>query len=446
MPTDLSVTQDQQQPAVSGAADKSPVKRNGGIGCIVAQRLGVGRRNGGSACGRQRPAIAAFPQIVAHRSRTRDPSFSRLQGYGSMPSRTAPSATSRPVARSETRRRGFHKAASWGGIALALAATYVFFGSSPAGTKAALGSFPPLVIMTVRGFLAGAVLTVWALASGAQRPDVRRLVSSFLVGTLILALGAGIGTIGQQTVASGVVGVLSAMMPLITACLGYLLFRERPAKQALIGLIIGFVGIGLLLRPGSNLNMFGVMLVVVAQIFWALGAVLAPRLLLPEDPRLAAGLELLGGSGILLIASAVWGEFHTLRLAAVSSSSWLGLGWLVLTAIGGFTAYGFLAKRVSSCVSTTFAYVNPVVAVGLGWLLFSEPVTVRMLVATAVVVTGVCLIVSAGGSEPEQRRHHPMTSGHGHTRQQSLNEPRRDQRVRASSLINEDPLTEDVHG
>src|SRR3954447_20885312 len=359
MPTDLSVTQDQQQPAVSGAADKSPVKRNGGIGCIVAQRLGVGRRNGGSACGRQRPAIAAFPQIVAHRSRTRDPSFSRLQGYGSMPSRTVPSLTSGPTARSETGRRGFHKATSWGGIALALAATYVFFGSSPAGTKAALGSFPPLVIMTVRGFLAGAVLTVWALASGAQRPDVRRLVSSFLVGTLILALGAGIGTIGQQTVASGVVGVLSAMMPLITACLGYLLFRERPARQALTGLVIGFAGIALLLRPGFNLDMVGVMLVVAAQLSWALGAVLAPRLRLPEDPRLAAGLELLGGSCMLLVASLAWGEVGSLHLDVVSRPAWIGLGWLVLTGVGGFTAYGFLAKRVGTSISTTFAYVNP---------------------------------------------------------------------------------------
>src|SRR4051812_4896148 len=322
-----------------------------------------------------RPDIAAFPQIVAHRSRTRDPSFSRLQGYGSMPSRTVPSLTSGPTARSEMRRRGLHKAASWGSIALALAATYVFFGSSPAGTKAALGSFPPLVIMTVRGCLAGAVLTVWALASGAQRPDVRRLLSSFLVGTLILALGAGIGTIGQQTVASGVVGVLSAMMPLITACLGYLLFRERPAKQALVGLIIGFAGIGLLLRPGSNLDLLGVALVAAAQIAWALGAVLAPRLPLPEDPRLAAGLELLGGSGILMIASATWGEFHTLRLEAVSSSSWLGLGWLVLTAIGGFTAYGVLAKSASSSGSPTFAYVKPLVAGRFGGGAFFGTVT-----------------------------------------------------------------------
>lgn len=338
-----------------------------------------------------------------------------------MSSRITPllSSASKSTALSGTRRDRLRKAASWGSIALALAATYVCFGSSPAGTKAALGAFPPLMIMTLRGCLAGAVLTVWALRTGAQRPDMRQLRSSFLIGTLILALGAGVGTVGQQTVASSVVGVLSAMMPLLAACLGYLLFREKPAKQALVGLVIGFAGIGLLLRPGSDLDLFGVMLVVAAQASWALGATLAPRLRLPEDPRLAAGLELLGGSGVLLIASAAFGEFSNLQLEAASRASWLGLGWLVLTAIGGFTAYGFLAKRVSTSISTTFAYVNPVVAVGLGWLLFSEPLTVWMMVATAVIVVGVFLIVSAGGPEPERRHHHhPMTSGYGHSRRQ----------------------------
>src|SRR5215218_930591 len=338
-----------------------------------------------------------------------------------MSSRTTPllPPASQSTTLSGTRRDRLRKAASWGSIALALAATYVCFGSSPAGTKAALGAFPPLMIMTLRGCVAGAVLTIWALWTGAQRPDMRQLRSSLLIGTLILALGAGVGTVGQQTVASGVVGVLSAMMPLIAACLGYLLFREKPAKQALVGLVIGFTGIGLLLRTGSDLDLFGVMLVVAAQVSWALGATLAPRLRLPEDPRLAAGLELLGGSGVLLIASAAFGEFSNLQLEAVSRASWLGLGWLVLTAIGGFTAYGFLAKRVSTSISTTFAYVNPVVAVGLGWLLFSEPLTVWMMVATAVVVVGVFLIVSAGGPEPERRyHHHPMTSGYGHARQQ----------------------------
>ncbi len=322
--------------------------------------------------------------------------------------------TGPPVA---SRRERLRKAANWGSIVLALIATYVCFGSSPAGTKAALGSFPPLIIMTVRGCVAGAMLTAWALWSGAQRPNARRVLSSFLIGTLILALGAGVGTVGQRTVASGVVGVLSAMMPLIAACLGYLLFREKPPKRALVGLVIGFAGIGLLLRPGSNLDLFGVMLVVAAQVAWATGAVLAPRLQLPADPRLAAGLELLSGSCVLLIASAALGEFHGLRLQAVSRASWAGLGWLTLTAVGGFTAYGFLAKHVSSSMSTTFAYVNPVVAVGLGWLLFREPLTMRMAIASAVVVLGVFLIVSAGGPEPERPTRHPMTSGYGHARQ-----------------------------
>ena len=209
-------------------------------------------------------------------------------------------------------------------------------------------------------------------------------------------------------------------MPLIAACLGFLLFREKPAKRALAGLVVGFAGIGLLLRPGSDLDMFGVALLIVAQVAWALGAVLAPRLRLPEDPRLAPGLELLGGTVVLLAAGLALHAFSGLNLQAVSWSSWFGLGWLVFTAVGGFTAYGFLAKRVSTSISTTFAYVNPVVAVGLGAFLFAEPLTARMMVTTVVVVVGVFLIVTAPGPEkPDRRVHHPITSGHGHVRRVS---------------------------
>ncbi len=315
--------------------------------------------------------------------------------------------------RSGRHRERLRKASNWASVALALGATYACFGSSPAGTKAALGSLPPLLIMGVRGCVAGAVLSGWALWAGAERPGPRRLASSLLVGTLILALGSGVGTIGQRTVPSGVVGVLSAAMPLLAACLGYALFRERLARRAMVGLAVGFAGLALLLRPGSALDPLGVALVIAAQVAWALGAVLAPRLRLPADPRLAAGLELLGGGCVLLIAGAVSGNFSHFRLQAVSQSSWLGLGWLVLTAVGGFSAYGFLVRRVPTSVSTTFSYVNPVVAVGLGWILFGEPVTVRMVVATVVLIAGVFLIVSAERPEPARHTHHPLTSGHG---------------------------------
>jgi drug/metabolite transporter (DMT)-like permease len=310
-------------------------------------------------------------------------------------------------------RERLRRATNWAGVALALGATYACFGSSPAGTKAALGSLPPLLIMGVRGCVAGAVLSAWALWTGAERPGRRRLASSFLIGTLILALGAGVGTVGQRTVPSGVVGVLSAAMPLLAACLAYGLFRERLARRALAGLAVGFAGVALLLRPGSALDPLGVSLVIAAQLAWALGAVLAPRLRLPADPRLAAGLELLGGGCVLLVAGTAGGQFSHLHLQAVSRASWLGLGWLVLTAVGGFSAYGFLVKRVPTSVSTTFSYVNPVVAIGLGWLLFSEPVTARMLVATVVLIVGVFLIVSAEKPEPARHAHHPLTSGHG---------------------------------
>jgi drug/metabolite transporter (DMT)-like permease len=301
-------------------------------------------------------------------------------------------------------------------VMLALGATYLSFGSGPAGARAALDGLPPFVLVGIRGVAAGSVLVAWSLATGAQQPGRRQWLASAGIGILILALGAGLGTAGQRTVPSGVAGVMSALLPIFAAGLGYLLFRERPPRRALLGLAIGVAGLGLLLRPGAGFDLFGVALLVAWQFAWALGAELAPRVGLPEDPRLAAGAELLCGGAALLVAASLLGGFGGLELGAVSLQAWFGLSWLMLTAVVGFTAYGFLARTVAPSVATTFSYVNPVIAVALGWMLFGEPLTTRMLLATAAVVTGVCLIVSAKSEAPPRLRH-PLTSGHGHRAQ-----------------------------
>jgi drug/metabolite transporter (DMT)-like permease len=298
-------------------------------------------------------------------------------------------------------------------VLAALGATYVFFGSGPAGAKAALAGLPPYALVGVRGMVAGALLLVWAIKSGAAAPTRKQVLPSVAIGILILALGAGCSTAGQRTVPSGTAGVLSALLPLIAACLGYLLFRESLPKRAIFGLVVGFAGVGLLVRPGSGFDLSGLALLVTGQSCWAMGAVLAPRFALPDDPRVAAGVELLGGGTVVLVASVLLGEFGTLQLGVVPLHSWMGFGWLVVSAVGGFTAYGFLAQTVASSIATTFSYVNPVIALGLGWLLFGEPVTVWMLAATAVIVVGVCLIVSTKCATPARARH-PLTSGHGH--------------------------------
>ncbi len=345
-----------------------------------------------------------------------------LRRCGAVPDRAAnsPSSPENLLAAAEagegapgdTAPRSWLRSLDWG-VMLALAATYISFGSGPAGARAALASLPPLALVAVRGLLAGAILLAWAIKSGAQPPSRQQWLPSVAIGILILALGAGSATAGQRSIPSGVAGVLSAMLPLIAACLGYALFRESVPRRAVLGLVVGFAGLGLLLRPGSNLDSFGVALVVAGQVSWAFGAVLAPRFRLPDDPRVAAGVELLGGAAVLLIAAVILRDFEGLELGAVSMQSWLGLGWLTLSAVVGFTAYGFLAKTVSPSVATTFSYVNPTVAVALGWLLFGEPVSTRMLLATAVIVAGVCLIVSTRTQAPSRVRH-PLTSGHGH--------------------------------
>lgn len=298
-------------------------------------------------------------------------------------------------------------------IPLALGATYLFFGSGAAATKAGLMSLPPLGMAATRALIAGSLLLIWGLRTGGERPSRRQLIRGAGIGVLMLALGAGSSTLGQRTVPSGIAGVLSALMPLLAACLSYVLFREKLARKAVIGLAIGFAGVGLLLRPGSDLDAFGLMLIAFGQVSWALGAVLAPRAGLPDDPRVAAGTELLGGAAVLLVGATFMGDFGRVDLAAFKLQSWAGFGWLILSAVAGFTAYGYLAGRVSCAVATTFSYVNPVIAMFLGWLLFGEPVTLLMVVAVAVIVSGVCVIVSTQTQTP-CHPHHPLTSGWGH--------------------------------
>jgi drug/metabolite transporter (DMT)-like permease len=190
-------------------------------------------------------------------------------------------------------------------------------------------------------------------------------------------------------------------------------FREKLERRALLGLLVGFAGVGLLLRPGAGLDPLGLALLIGSNVSWALGAVLAPRLRLPEDPRVAAGSELLGGGFVLLLVAAALGTFNGLDLGAVTPQSWAGFGWMIVVGVGGFTAYGYLARTVSCSVATTFSYVNPVVAITLGFLLFGEPVTIRMVIAVAVIVVGVCLIVSTRARSPCNPVH-PFTSGVGH--------------------------------
>jgi drug/metabolite transporter (DMT)-like permease len=302
-------------------------------------------------------------------------------------------------------------------VVVALAATYVLFGSGPAAASAAIKTLPPFLVIATRSLIAGTILTVWALWAGAPPPTWRQWRAAGLIGLLILTFGAAGGTYGQLTVPSGVAGVLSALLPLFAACIGFAVFGERIPRRAIAGLVIGFLGIALLLRPGSNLDMFGVAMIVAGQIAWSLGAELSPRVGLPDDPRLAAGTELLSGGVVVLIIAILFGDFGRLHLAAVSTTSWLGLGWFIIIATGGFTAFGYLTQNVPPSIATTFSYVNPVIAVTLGWALFSEPVTLRMMLATATIIVGVCLIISTKSDAPAKMRH-PFTSGHGHVMRQ----------------------------
>jgi drug/metabolite transporter (DMT)-like permease len=187
------------------------------------------------------------------------------------------------------------------------------------------------------------------------------------------------------------------------ALLGWLAFRgARPSLAVAIGLLFGFGGIALLLNPaqgsGAQVDLLGAGVVLVAAICWASGSLYSRSSALPTAPLLSTGMEMLAGGVLLLLAGTALGEWGTLRLQAVTLSSWLALGYLIVFgSLVGFTAYTWVLRATVPAVASTYAYVNPLVAVFLGWSFISEPVTSRTLLAAGVIVVGVLVITTFQG-------------------------------------------------
>jgi drug/metabolite transporter (DMT)-like permease len=215
-------------------------------------------------------------------------------------------------------------------------------------------------------------------------------------------------------VSSGVAALLVSMVPL-----WMVLFRwwqpggERPSLQVWAGVGLGFVGLMLLVRPwetsgGGALDPLGVGALVLACICWAWGSIHSRRVSLPESPLMATGLEMLCGGAMLLLVGAFAGEPAQIHLSEVSGRSILALVYLItFGALVGFTAYIWLLRVASPVLVSTYAYVNPIVAVLLGWLILGEPVTAKTLIAAAVIIAGVALITTAQ-SRPRQPQPEPV--------------------------------------
>jgi drug/metabolite transporter (DMT)-like permease len=235
-------------------------------------------------------------------------------------------------------------------------------------------------------------------------PSRREGRDSAIVGTLLIAGGMGMVAFGEQTVPSGITALLIATMPVWVAVLGRIILGERLPRLAAVGIVVGFVGVAILIGPsalGGNgaLEPVGLAAILLAPIAWASGSLFASHgAVLPRRPLVSAGLQMLLGGLVLVMMAAASGEFATLDLGAITGASFLALAYLTLVgSLVAYTTFGFMLRIAPLPLVSTYAYVNPVVAVILGAAILGEAVDTRTIVAGAVIIFAVALIVTARG-------------------------------------------------
>ena len=286
-------------------------------------------------------------------------------------------------------------------LVLAFASVYLIWGSTYLAIKFAIETIPPFLMAGVRFVVSGLILYGWARMKGAPRPLRIHWKSAAIVGVLLLLGGNGGVVWAEQRVASGVAALIVAIVPVWIALMEWRSpGGKKPGWQVSAGLLSGTVGLLLLASPGASLgehvDLIGAAVLVFATLSWAIGSIKAKHSPLPESPLLSTGMEMLMGGAALVLAGIITGEVGQVNFAAMSNKSLLSL--LYLTTFGslvGFTAYIWLLRVGSPTRAATYAYVNPVVAVFLGWLLAGEAITTRTILATLVIVGGVVLITSA---------------------------------------------------
>jgi drug/metabolite transporter (DMT)-like permease len=297
-------------------------------------------------------------------------------------------------------------------VILAFAAVYIIWGSTFLGIRFAIETLPPFLMAGARFSLAGAGMLAWAKlhgdAGGWSWPQWRR---AFLIGALLLLCGNGGVTWAEKYIASGLAALLVATEPVWVVVLNWAVTRKRPDVKVLLGVLVGLAGVGLLVGGGLNngsgvsrMNLIGAAAVLFAGLAWAAGSVYANRRPSKTSTSLAAGMEMIAGGALLLLFGLIVGDFKRLNLAAVSWVSVTAFFYLAIFGALGFTAYGYLLRNVSTARAATYAYVNPAVAVFLGWLVASEPLTLRMFVAAAVIVGSVALITTYGSEQATPAR------------------------------------------
>jgi drug/metabolite transporter (DMT)-like permease len=287
-------------------------------------------------------------------------------------------------------------------IIAAFASIYVIWGSTYLAIRYAVETIPPFVMGGVRFLISGTILYLWSRYRGAPRPTRIHWRNAIIAGGFLLLGGNGAVVWAEQFVPSGLTALLVSILPFWLVIIEWVRPpRKRPSGAVLVGLVLGFVGIIVLVGPSSvgghgNVAPLGALVLILGSLSWAIGSFWSRDAQLPESGLLTTGMEMLGGGALMLIVGALSGDFAHVDFHAISKASAIGLLYLVtFGSLLGFTSYIWLLDKVSPARLGTYAYVNPLVAVMLGWAIAGERLSIRTGVAAAIVICAVALITTA---------------------------------------------------
>lgn len=290
---------------------------------------------------------------------------------------------------------------------LALATIYVVWGSTFMAVTIAVRDLPPLLAMSIRHLVAGAILLMWALPRGERDGDRiggAQVKAGLVFGGALFLVGHGGLAWAQQTVPSGVAALLVGSIPIWMALLDRVVFGRRLHSSAYAGFALGFVGLAFLLDPfgAGSVDRVGALVTILGAFAWAAGSLYSRGAALPKRPLVSAGLGSICGGVLLIAVSGLGGEFGDARFTL---DALLAVGYLVVVgSLVGFTAYVWLLRAAPTSLVATYAYVNPIIAVALGWALLGEQITLQMVAAGGAIVVAVALIVRASGAAVEPGR------------------------------------------
>ncbi len=292
-----------------------------------------------------------------------------------------------------------HRSPSSFAVWTAMISVYIVWGSTYLAIRFAIETIPPFLMAGIRFLMAGSMLMLWRLMRGDSVPSAQQWRSATIIGLFLLVGGNGGVVWSEQHVPSGVAALLVGAAPLWMVLIDTL----RPGSRriswvSLLGLILGFVGITILIGPtspihsGENIDLIGAGVLILASFFWSVGSLYSRQAILPSSPLLGTGMEMLTGGAGLLLLGILTGELKRLDIMSISAHSLAGFFYLIVFGSWiGFSAYTWLLRAAPTPWVSTYAYINPVVAVILGHLLAAEPLTPRMLIAATIVVGSVAL-------------------------------------------------------